>query len=434
MKREVLTTEEIKRKFQELFVGKKYTPQQRGYELEKLIYSVLKAENLKPRSGFKPEGEQIDGSFFWKGQTFLLEAKWVGNPLPASSIYSFKGKLDGKFHTTSGIFIAMNGYSDDVEDALKFGKSLNILLFDDNDMSLIFTGEVSFLKVLKFKLRQAGDTGSLQVPYKLKEKAKEISFIEPTKVLKFNEFLNLNAKSRIIDDLLIFVEGKSDIPLIKNFIEPIKHKYSFSYRIESLNGPENLRQLPSLLNLYGDYKKTKALIVILDDDLAAQNITPVIQNVTKQLENSSIYVSTLFLFIPKTLKAKLQSAQKIEDLRKENVFEQLEVFVNQVADDYYDPVVDVPKEALEGAMTKLEWNFNDKLLEGVDYDGMPFTIDSLDDLIQHLEDEIGSSLNAVMPIDWLKSHDFDHRYEVQEFLLENYAKEIDKLGWNSKYL
>lgn len=434
MKREVLTTEEIKRKFQELFVGKKYTPQQRGYELEKLIYSVLKAENLKPRSGFKPEGEQIDGSFFWEGQTFLLEAKWVGNPLPASSIYSFKGKLDGKFHTTSGIFIAMNGYSDDVEDALKFGKSLNILLFDDNDMSLIFTGEVSFLKVLKFKLRQAGDTGSLQVPYKLKEKAKEISFIEPTKVLKFNEFLNLNAKSRIIDDLLIFVEGKSDIPLIKNFIEPIKHKYSFSYRIESLNGPENLRQLPSLLNLYGDYKKTKALIVILDDDLAAQNITPVIQNVTKQLENSSIYVSTLFLFIPKTLKAKLQSAQKIEDLRKENVFEQLEVFVNQVADDYYDPVVDVPKEALEGAMTKLEWNFNDKLLEGVDYDGMPFTIDSLDDLIQHLEDEIGSSLNAVMPIDWLKSHDFDHRYEVQEFLLENYAKEIDKLGWNSKYL
>lgn len=430
MQRDVLTRPQIKAKFQKLLLGEKYTPQQRGFELEKLIYSVLTIEKLKPRSGYKPEGEQIDGSFYWNGQTYLLEAKWVADPLPASSIYSFKGKLDGKFHTTSGIFIAMNGYSKDVEDALKSGKSLNILLFDDNDMCLIFNGEVPFLKVLKFKLRQAGDTGSLQVPYRLKEKAKEISFIEPTQVLKSDKIASLNTKNSIIDDLLIFVEGQSDIPLIKNFIDPIKHKYSLSYRIEALNGLENLRQIPSLINIYGDLKETKALIIILDANIVAGEMSLVIQNVREQLDNSSIYVSTQFLYLSESLKIKLRAEQKTENLQKEAVFQQLENFINQIAEEYFDPVVDVPQKALHGALSQLEWNFNDGVLEGDDYTGTPFKITTLEKLIEYLEDEIGSALNAIMPIDWLNSHDFEHSDEVREFLLENYANKIEKLGWD----
>lgn len=433
MSKEVLKKEEIAIRFQDLIDGKKFSPQVRGFELEKLIYSILEIENLEPRSGYKPEGEQIDGSFFWNGQTFLLEAKWVEKPLPASSIYSFKGKLDGKFHTTSGVFISINGYSEDVEDALKFGKSLNIILFDRDDMNLVFNGHISFLQILKFKLRQAGDTGSLLVPYDLKEKAKEISHIVPTKILKFEEFLNTESKTKVIDDLLLFVEGKSDIPLIKNFIEPIKHKYSFSYRIESLNGANNIRQLPSLLNLYGDHKKTKAVIVILDDDQNANNLNAVIENVNKQLQNSSVYIRTIFLFIPKPLKIKLQREQNIEILRKEQVFEQLEVFVNQIAEDYYDPEIDIPIEALKGAMKSLTWNYSEKNLQGTDeYYDMPFEINTLEELIDYLEEEIVKALNGEMPLYWLKSQtDFDYRYEVQEFLLDNYIEEIDKLGWNT---
>lgn len=436
MSKEILKKEEIAIRFQDLVDGKKFSPQVRGFELEKLIYSILEIENLEPRSGYKPEGEQIDGSFFWNGQTFLLEAKWVEKPLPASSIYSFKGKLDGKFHTTSGVFISINGYSEDVEDALKFGKSLNIILFDRNDMNLVFNGRVSFLKILKFKLRQAGDTGSLLVPYDLKEKAKEISHIQPTQILKFEEFLNTEAKTKIIDDLLVFVEGKLDIPLIKNFIEPINHKYSFSYRIESLNGANNIRQLPSLLNLYGDHKKTKAVIVILDEDQNANNLNAVIDNVNKQLQNSSVYIRTIFLFIPKHLKIKLKSEQKIEILQKEQVFEQLEAFVSQIEEDYYDPEIDIPIEALKGAMSTLTWNYSENNLQGTDeYHDMPFEIESLEELIEYLEEKIVNALNGEMPLYWLKSQtDFDYRYEVQEFLLEYYSEEIQKLGWNTSDL
>jgi hypothetical protein len=437
MSREVLNKTEIKKKFQELLDGKKFYPQKRGFEFEKLIYSVLQNEELEPRSGYKPEGEQIDGSFFWSGQTFLLEAKWVEKPLPASSIYSFKGKLDGKFHTTSGVFLSVNGYSEDLEDALKFGKSLNILLFDRNDIELIFNGEISFLDVLKFKLRQAGDTGSLLVPYDLKEKAEKISHIEPTEILKFEEFSRIESTKPVkLDDLLVFVEGKTDIPIIKNFIEPIKHRYSLSYRIETLNGANNIRQLPSLLSIYGDHKKTKAVIVILDDDQSTKEMSIVIQNIEKQLQNSSIYIRTIFLFISEPLKIKLRNTLDIEELRNEQLFEQLEVFVNQIAEDYYDPIRDIPQEALERAISNLEWNFEEGNLQGTDETfEIPFSIDSLDDLIEYLEEEIVKALNGEMPLEWLKSQtDFDYRYEVQEFLLENYSDQIDKLGWNSEDL
>lgn len=432
MRREVLTRDQIKSKFQELDLGTKYTPQQRGFELEKLIYAVLEIEKLKPRSGYKPDGEQIDGSFFWKGNTYLLEAKWVGNPVPASSIYSFKGKLDGKFHTTSGIFIAMNGYSEEVEDALKFGKALNILLFDKNDMALILNGQVSFLKVLKFKLRQAGDTGSIQVSYILKEKAKEISVIKPTQISKSDEIPPYNIKYLTIDDLLIFVEGQSDVPLINNFISPIGQKYSLSYRIEILNGISDLRHIPSLLNIYGDLKSTKGLIIILDDDVNAnQNLRTLIDNVEEQLKKSSIYINTQFLYFSESLKLKLTNEQKIENLQNEPAFQQLESFINQIADEYFDPVVDVPQEALHGAMSQLEWNFDDGVVKGTGEHDMPFEITNLEELIEHLDEEIGLAVNAVMPLEWLHSHDFDHRDEIQEFLLEYWAKEIDEIGWDS---
>lgn len=130
MSKVILNKEEIKNKYQSLLSGKIDTEQKRGFEFENLIFSLLQNANVEPKASYKSRGEQVDGSFFWNGQTFLLEAKWEKKPIPVSSIYAFKGKLDGKFHTTSGIFISVSGFSYDVEDALRFGKSLNILLFD----------------------------------------------------------------------------------------------------------------------------------------------------------------------------------------------------------------------------------------------------------------------------------------------------------------
>ena len=136
----------------------------RGKKLETIIKALLENENLEPRTSFRPEGEEIDGSFFAFNKFFLLEMKWHKSEIPASAIYSFKGKVDGKLSGTIGIFISMSGYSKDAVDALCLGKELNIILFDKEDIDEAFS--TSFSNVLKQKLRAAADYGNV---YKSKE-------------------------------------------------------------------------------------------------------------------------------------------------------------------------------------------------------------------------------------------------------------------------
>ncbi len=72
----------------------------RGYAFERLLNKLFSLDNLDPRSGYKPDGEQIDGSIYLDGRVYLLEAKWHADPLPASTLYQFKGKVDGKLAGT----------------------------------------------------------------------------------------------------------------------------------------------------------------------------------------------------------------------------------------------------------------------------------------------------------------------------------------------
>jgi len=59
----------------------------RGYAFERLLNKLFALDNLDPRSGYKPDGEQIDGSIYLDGRVYLLEAKWHADPLPASTLY-----------------------------------------------------------------------------------------------------------------------------------------------------------------------------------------------------------------------------------------------------------------------------------------------------------------------------------------------------------
>lgn len=116
---------------------------------------------------------------------FLLEAKWHAKPTEASKIYAFKGKVDGKFHLTSGIFISMSDYSSEAEDALRFGKTANVLMFNKQDIEDIILKENSFVEVLEYKLGQASLFGLLYAPFSNKETVikseKTLKSVSPTK-------------------------------------------------------------------------------------------------------------------------------------------------------------------------------------------------------------------------------------------------------------
>src|ERR1035437_7101163 len=157
------------------------TKRQRGRDFENILRDLLGLEDLDPEIRLRPDGEEIDGSFKLQTRYFLLEAKWTSAPQPASSIYAFQGKVQGKLEGTLGIFIAVNGFSPDCPDALVKGKALNIILFDGNDIEAALQSDVSFSSILESKLRMAAEYGVPFAPWKeIISKKAELSGFLPT--------------------------------------------------------------------------------------------------------------------------------------------------------------------------------------------------------------------------------------------------------------
>ena len=140
--------------------------EQRGFALERLIARLLAHEQLRPAFGFRPAGEQIDGFFELDARFFHLECKWEAMPTPVSSIYAFRGKIEGKLIGTLGVFLSMSGYAPRVPDALRYGKQIDVVLFDSDDLVLALDDRYSFTEVLRTKLRHAARNGGPYYAYK----------------------------------------------------------------------------------------------------------------------------------------------------------------------------------------------------------------------------------------------------------------------------
>jgi 5S rRNA maturation endonuclease (ribonuclease M5) len=139
--------------------------QQRGRDFERVLHYMFDEAGMAPRKGFRPQGEEIDGSFLFHGRPMLFEAKWTNDPIPASTLYQFRGKLDGKLIGTIGLFISMGGYSKDAVDALIAGKSLNLILFDGDDMRALANSQTFGIEAaINLKLRAAAEEGTPLMP------------------------------------------------------------------------------------------------------------------------------------------------------------------------------------------------------------------------------------------------------------------------------
>ncbi len=191
----------------------KLEPQARGRAFERLLGMMLEEAKLRHALSYRPAGEEIDGAFWWLNRTILLEAKWVKKPIPASSIYAFKGKVSGKFKNTIGIFVSMSGYSKDCVDALVHGKELDILLFDKDDVLAVIDG-TPFLEVLEEKLFAAGQTGQVYLTWpNLQGVARTVSATK--KVAKTRV---AGGTSRFVSSPVFICEGKSDKVILQHLV------------------------------------------------------------------------------------------------------------------------------------------------------------------------------------------------------------------------
>ncbi len=137
-------------------------PQRRGYQLEKLLRDLFDVFDLDPKASFRLIGEQIDGAFTFEAIDYLLEAKWQDELVSIQDLDAFSGKLTRKLENTLGLFLSINGFSEDAVKAHSTGRRLMILM-DGSDLMAVLEGRIDLVQLLLRKRRTAAQTGKIYV-------------------------------------------------------------------------------------------------------------------------------------------------------------------------------------------------------------------------------------------------------------------------------
>lgn len=130
----------------------------RGYAFERFLCGLFEAYGLAPQEPFRLRGEQIDGSFQFGNDTYLIEAKWHGSPIGVADLHVFHGKIEQKAAWTRGLFVSNSGFSEDGLAA--FGRGKRVVCMDGFDLYETLEREIPLAQVLERKVRRAAETGS----------------------------------------------------------------------------------------------------------------------------------------------------------------------------------------------------------------------------------------------------------------------------------
>lgn len=136
----------------------------RGYQLEILLRNVFELFDLDPRASFKISGEQIDGAFTFESTDYLFEAKWEEKLISAQDLDVLHAKLSRKLDNTLGLFLSINGFSDDGVAAHSSGRRM-MLLFDGSDLMAVLDGRIDLIQLLLRKRREASQTGNIYLKF-----------------------------------------------------------------------------------------------------------------------------------------------------------------------------------------------------------------------------------------------------------------------------
>jgi hypothetical protein len=133
-------------------------PQARGYAFEKFLKQLFDAYGLAAQDPFRIRGEQIDGSFQFANEIYLVEAKWQGQPIGVAELHTFHGKIEQKAAWTRGLFVSNSGFTDD--GMVAFGRGKRVICMDGLDLHETLHREIPLNHVLERKVRRAAETGS----------------------------------------------------------------------------------------------------------------------------------------------------------------------------------------------------------------------------------------------------------------------------------
>lgn len=128
--------------------------QRRGYLLQDLLNRVFDLHAIPVVSSFTRNegGEQIDGAFKLEGWHYIVECRWRKKLSDIRELDGLSGQLNRSGKQMMGLFLSINGWSDNVRPLLKQNPSKSILLMDGYDLRTVLAGQVDLREFLLAKI------------------------------------------------------------------------------------------------------------------------------------------------------------------------------------------------------------------------------------------------------------------------------------------
>ena len=124
--------------------------QKRGYLLQDLLNRLFGVFEIGVHRSFtRNDGaEQIDGAFQIDGWYYLTECRWRQEPSNTRDLDGFSGQISRSGKQTMGLFLSINGWSENVPNLLKQNNEKAILLMHGYDLRLILSEQVDLRNYL----------------------------------------------------------------------------------------------------------------------------------------------------------------------------------------------------------------------------------------------------------------------------------------------
>jgi hypothetical protein len=128
--------------------------QKRGFLLQGLLNRLFLLNEISVTESFQRNngGEQIDGAFSYNGWFYLLECKWTKKLADIRELDSLYGKVTRSGKQGMGLFLSIEGWSENVPLLLKQNQEKSIILMDGYDLRCVLNKAIEFEVLLQKKL------------------------------------------------------------------------------------------------------------------------------------------------------------------------------------------------------------------------------------------------------------------------------------------
>ncbi len=139
--------ESVKSKFIEL--QKETDVHRRGYAFESLLADVFLLYDLEPRLAYTIPLEQIDGSFTFDTDDYIIEARWRSAPADRGDGDIFASKVRRKGKNAVGLFISVNGFTEPFKEAYR--ESTPFVAMDGADLYAVLDNRVRLDDLIRLR-------------------------------------------------------------------------------------------------------------------------------------------------------------------------------------------------------------------------------------------------------------------------------------------